>query len=80
MTPNSWLDGNAQDGMRIMFEKEFSSIYILDLKGNGRTSGERCRQEGEPLFAAHGGQGGTLLGACATIFVKNPNSKTFITT
>ena len=72
MTPNSWLDGNSQDGMRIMFEKEFTSIYILDLKGNGRTSGERCRQEGEPLFAAHGGQGGSLLGACATILVKNP--------
>ena len=72
MTPNSWLDGNSQDGIRVMFEKEFSSIYILDLKGNGRTSGEQCRKEGEPLFAAHGGQGGSLLGACATILVKNP--------
>ena len=73
MTPNTWVDGITQEGMRIMFEKEFSSIYILDLKGNGRTSGERCRQEGEPLFAAHGGQGGSLLGACVTILVKNPN-------
>ena len=72
MTPNTWIDGNSQDGMRMILEKEFSSIYILDLKGNGRTSGERCRQEGEPLFAAHGGQGGSLLGACATILVKNP--------
>ena len=72
MTPNTWIEGNSQDGMRIMIEKEFSSIYILDLKGNGRTSGERCRQEGEPLFAAHGGQGGSLLGACATFLVKNP--------
>jgi len=71
MTPNTWIEGNSQDGMRIMLEKEFSSIYILDLKGNGRTSGERCRQEGEPLFAAHGGQGGSLLGACVTILVKN---------
>ena len=73
MTPNTWIDGNSQDGMRIMLEKEFSSIYLLDLKGNGRTSGERCRQEGEPLFAAHGGQGGSLLGASITILVKNPN-------
>ena len=70
MTPNTWIDGNSQDGMRKMLESEFSSIYILDLKGNGRTSGERCRQEGEPLFAAHGGQGGSLLGACVTILVK----------
>ena len=73
MTPNTWLDGNSQDGMRIMFEKEFSSIYILDLKGNGRTSGERCRQEGEPLFAAHGGQGGSLLGASVTILIRKAN-------
>ena len=75
MTPNTWVDGKTQSGMRIMFEREFSSIYILDLKGNGRTSGERCRQEGEPLFAAHGGQGGSLLGACVSILVKNPNMK-----
>ncbi len=74
MTPNTWVDGNSQDGMRIILEKDFSSIYILDLKGNGRTSGERCRQEGEPLFAAHGGQGGSLLGACVTILVKKPHN------
>ena len=72
MTQNSWLEGNSQDGIRTMFEKEFSSIYVFDLRGNGRTVGERCRQEGEPLFAAHGGQGGSLLGACVTILVKNP--------
>ena len=72
MTPNTWIDGSTQEGMRTMFEKEFSSIYILDLKGNGRTSGERRHQEGDPLFAAHGGQGGSLLGASATILVRNP--------
>ena len=76
MTPNTWVDGNSQEGMRVIFEKEYSSVYILDLKGNGRTSGERCRQEGEPLFAAHGGQGGSLLGACITILIKNLNKKT----
>ncbi len=71
MTPNTWVDGNSHDGIRTMLESDFSSIYILDLKGNGRTSGEKCRQEGEPLFAAHGGQGGSLLGACVTILVRN---------
>ena len=75
MTPNTWVEGNSQDGIRTMLEKEFSSIYILDLKGNGRTSGERCRQEGEPLFAAHGGKGGSLLGACVTILVKKQHAK-----
>ena len=76
MTPNTWVDGNSQSGLRVMLEKEFSSVYILDLRGNGRTSGELCKKEGEPLFAAHGGQGGSLLGACVTILVQNPNKKT----
>ena len=76
MTPNTWVDGNSQSGLRVMLEKEFSSVYILDLRGNGRTSGELCKKEGEPLFAAHGGQGGSLLGACVTILVQNPNKNT----
>jgi len=75
MIPNSWLDGNAEEGLRIMFSVEYTSIYVIDLKGNGRTSGERCRQEGEPLFAAHGGQGGSLQGASITILVKNPQKE-----
>ena len=75
MTPNTWVDGNSQSGLRVMLEKEFSSVYILDLRGNGRTSGELCKKEGEPLFAAHGGQGGSLLGACVTILVQNPHKE-----
>lgn len=74
ITPNTWIDGNAQTGMRIVLEQEFTSIYVLNLRGNGRTSGEICRREGEPLFAAHGGQGGSLLGASITLLVKNPNA------
>lgn len=74
MTPNTWVDGKTQDGLRTMLEKEFTSIYIIDLKGNGRTSGERRHQEGDPLFEAHGGQGGSLLGACITILVKSNNN------
>lgn len=75
ITPNSWLNGNAETGIRVSFESEFSSIYILNLRGNGRTSGEVCRKEGEPLFAAHGGQGGSLQGISINILVKNPVKK-----
>lgn len=71
VTPNGWVDGNSQDGLRKCFEKEFSKIYIIDLKGNGHTSGERCRKEGEPVFAANGGSGGSLSGICLTIMVKD---------
>lgn len=73
IAPNSWVDGNSHTGLRICLEQEYTDIYILNLRGNGRTSGELCRQEGEPLFAAHGGQGGSLLGVSINIFVKNPN-------
>ena len=72
ITPNSWIDGNSEVGIRVCFEKEFSSIYVLNLRGNGRTSGETCRKEGEPLFAANGGTGGSLQGISINILVKNP--------
>lgn len=67
-----WLDGNSTDGFRKTLEKEFTSIYVINLRGNGRTSGERCRQEGEPLFAAHGGKGGSLTPVTIVMLIKNP--------
>jgi predicted helicase len=70
-----WLEGNSMDGFRKCLEKEFSSIYVINLRGNGRTSGERCRQEGEPLFAAHGGKGGSLTPIAITFLVKKPSVK-----
>ena len=40
----SWIDGNAQDGMRQCLQDEFTSVYVLNLRGNQRTSGElSCR-------------------------------------
>ncbi len=69
-----WLDGNSQNGFRKCLEKEFSKIYVINMRGNGRTSGERCRQEGEPLFAAHGGKGGSLTPITIFILVKNPKN------
>ncbi|MFZ4126036.1 MAG: type ISP restriction/modification enzyme, partial [Rickettsiales bacterium] len=70
-----WLDGMSANGFRKCLIKEFSSIYVINMRGNGRTSGERCRQEGEPLFAAHGGKGGSLTPISITFLVKNPESK-----
>lgn len=50
VTNGNWLDGNAQDGMRKCFEREFSSIYVFNLRGNCRTSGELRRKEGDGVF------------------------------
>ena len=65
----AWLDGNAQDGFRKCLEKEFSSIYVLNLRGNQRTSGELSRREGGKIFGS-----GSRTPIAITILVKNPKS------
>ena len=48
----AWIDGAGQEGMRRCFEDEFTSIYVLNLRGNARTSGEQRRKEGGGIFDA----------------------------
>lgn len=52
VTNGAWLDANGLDGMRKCFEKEFSSIYVFNLRGNQRTSGELSRKEGGKIFGS----------------------------
>ena len=66
----AWIDGNVQEGFRKCLEKEFSSIYVLNLRGNARTSGELRRREGGGVFDA-----GSRTPIAITILVKNPNAK-----
>ena len=47
VTNGSWIDGNADAGVRACLAEEFSSIYVLHLRGNARTSGELRRSEGD---------------------------------
>jgi len=61
----SWIDGNAQDGMRKCFEREFSKIYVFNLRGNQRTSGELSRKEGGKIFGS-----GSRTPISITILVK----------
>jgi predicted helicase len=65
-----WLDGNAMDGFRKCLEAEFSTIYVFNLRGNQRTSGELSRKEGGKVF---GGGSRTPIGI--TILVKKPNAQ-----
>lgn len=64
----AWLDGNAQDGFRKCLQKEFSTIYVLNLRGNQRTSGELSRKEGGKIFGS-----GSRTPISITFLVKNPN-------
>lgn len=48
----AWLDNNGLDGFRKTIEQEFSSIYVFNLRGNQRTSGELSRKEGGKIFGS----------------------------
>ncbi|MBQ8488054.1 MAG: DEAD/DEAH box helicase [Prevotella sp.] len=61
----SWIDGNAQDGMRQCMEQEFDKIYVYNLRGNQRTSGELSRKEGGKIFGS-----GSRTPITITILVK----------
>lgn len=47
---NSFLDSHQDDGFRKIVASEFNELWVIDLKGNARTSGERRRQEGGNIF------------------------------
>ena len=68
VTNGAWIDGNAQDGFRKALEREFSSVYVFNLRGNQRTSGELSRKEGGKIFGS-----GSRTPISITILVKKPN-------
>jgi len=67
----AWIDGNATDGFRKCLEREFSSIYIFNLRGNQRTSGELSRKEGGKIFGS-----GSRTPIAITFLVRNPEATT----
>ena len=69
VTSAGWLDGAAMAGLRKCLCKEFASLYVLNLRGDQRTSGEISKQEGGKLFG-----GGSRTPIAITILVKNPAS------
>ena len=65
----SWIDGNVDSGVRACLAEEFSSIYVVNLRGNQRTQGELSRREGGKIF----GQG-SRAPVAITILVRNPGA------
>ena len=63
----AWVDGNAHDGFRASLQREFDKIYVLNLRGNQRTSGELSRREGGKIFG-----GGSRTPIAITLLVKYP--------
>ena len=69
VTNGSWIDGNGDAGIRACLAEEFSSIYVLHLRGNQRTQGEQSRREGGKVFGS-----GSRAPVAITILVKNPDT------
>jgi predicted helicase len=69
VTDGGWLDNNNTDGFRKVIETEFSSIWVFNLRGNQRTSGELSRKEGGKIFGS-----GSRTPITITLLVKNPKA------
>ena len=65
VTNGGWLDGNAASGLRDTLTREFHHIYVYNLRGNSRTSGEQARREGGNVFDVR-------VGIAITLLVKRP--------
>lgn len=62
----SFIDGNTADGIRKTFANEFSRIFVYNLRGNQRTSGEVSRREGGKIFGS-----GSRTQVAIAILIKN---------
>lgn len=66
---SGWLDKNAFTGLRKCFEREFSTIYVYNLKGAIRAKArEEARREGQSVF-------NIMTGTCIVILVKKAGGK-----
>lgn len=63
----AWIDGNSSEGFRKCLEREFSAIYVFNLRGNARSSGEMRQKEAGNVFGS-----GSRTPITITFLVKNP--------
>lgn len=66
----SYLDSVALDGFRQCLIEEFNHIFVFNLRGNQRTSGELSRKEGGKIFGS-----GSRTPVAITILVKRKGVK-----
>ncbi|GAA8131140.1 DEAD/DEAH box helicase family protein [Helicobacter pylori] len=71
----SFIDSKSADGFRKCVAQEFSHLYVLNLRGNQRTSGEVSKKEGGKIFDS-----GSRATIAIVFFVKDksvPNNTIF---
>ena len=67
VTNGGWIDGNSADGIRHTLADEFHHVYVYNLRGNQRTSGEQSRREGGKVFGS-----GSRNTVAITLLVRRP--------
>ena len=71
VTNSGFLDAKSFDGFRKVLAREFHSVYVYDLRGNQRTSGESSQMEGGKVFGS-----GSRAGVAVLLLVKRPSTVT----
>ncbi|HEX8396688.1 MAG TPA: type ISP restriction/modification enzyme [Pyrinomonadaceae bacterium] len=69
---SSFIDSQSFDGFRKIVGKEFNEAWIINLKGNARTSSERRRQEAGNVFNDQ-----IRVGVAVYFFIKNEKQTGF---
>lgn len=66
----SFIDSKSADGFRKCVAQEFAHLYVLNLRGNARTSGEERKKEGDGIFDS-----GSRATIAIVFFVKDTSVK-----
>lgn len=69
---SSFIDKPTTDGLRYSLSKEFTNIYVINLRGDIRKNmlSKGAAKEGGNIFGS-----GSMTGIAITFFVKNPSAK-----
>ncbi|GAA9558899.1 hypothetical protein UBN61_12690 [Helicobacter pylori] len=65
-----FIDSKSADGFRKCIAQDFSHLYVLNLRGNARTSGENRKKEGDGIFDS-----GSRVTIAIIFFVKDTSVK-----
>ncbi len=65
-----FIDSKSGDGFRKCVAQEFAHLYVLNLRGNARTSGEERKKEGDGIFDS-----GSRATIAVIFFVKDASVK-----
>ncbi len=70
VTNASWIENASADRMRACLREEFSSLYVFNLRGNARLSGDARRREKGSVFGIS-----ARVPVVVALLIKNPEAE-----